>query len=109
MKCAWIILDLVLGKLSPQNQCLVPKKRDCCFGPCLPPHLNKGKSSSCSLMIYFKPNQLAATTVLCQSAQPPSRVRLCDPVDCSTPGLPVHHQLPEPCHFSVISSYRAQV
>ena len=24
-----------------------------------------------------------------------SRVRLCDPVDCSTPGLPVHHQLPE--------------
>ena len=21
---------------------------------------------------------------------------LCDPVDCSTPGLPVHHQLPEP-------------
>ena len=20
---------------------------------------------------------------------------LCDPVDCSTPGLPVHHQLPE--------------
>ena len=24
-----------------------------------------------------------------------SRVRLCDPVDCSTPGLPVHHQFPE--------------
>ena len=24
-----------------------------------------------------------------------SRVRLCDPMDCSTPGLPVHHQLPE--------------
>ena len=22
-------------------------------------------------------------------------VRLCDPMDCSTPGLPVHHQLPE--------------
>ena len=21
---------------------------------------------------------------------------LCDPMDCSTPGLPVHHQLPEP-------------
>ena len=20
---------------------------------------------------------------------------LCDPTDCSTPGLPVHHQLPE--------------
>jgi len=24
-----------------------------------------------------------------------SRVRLCDPMNCSTPGLPVHHQLPE--------------
>ena len=27
------------------------------------------------------------------SVQPPSRV--CDPMDCSMPGLPVHHQLPE--------------
>jgi len=24
-----------------------------------------------------------------------SHVRLCDPMDCSTPGFPVHHQLPE--------------
>ena len=24
-----------------------------------------------------------------------SSVRLCDPMDCSTPGFPVHHQLPE--------------
>ena len=24
-----------------------------------------------------------------------SHVRLCDPMDCSMPGLPVHHQLPE--------------
>ena len=23
---------------------------------------------------------------------------LCDPMDCSTPGLPVHHQLPEFTH-----------
>ena len=29
------------------------------------------------------------------SVQSLSRVRLCNPVDCSTPGLPVHHQLPE--------------
>ena len=34
--------------------------------------------------------QNAATAV-----QSRSRVRLCDPRDCSTPGLPVHHQLPE--------------
>ena len=29
-----------------------------------------------------------------QSVQLLSRVRLCDPLDCSTPGLPVHRQLP---------------
>ena len=29
------------------------------------------------------------------SIQSLSRVRLCDPMDCSTPGLPVHHQPPE--------------
>ena len=28
------------------------------------------------------------------SVQLLSRVRLCEPTDCSTPGLPVHHQLP---------------
>ena len=29
------------------------------------------------------------------SVQSLSRVRLCDPMSCRTPGLPVHHQLPE--------------
>ena len=29
------------------------------------------------------------------SVQLLSRVRLCGPMDCSTPGLPVHHQLLE--------------
>ena len=29
------------------------------------------------------------------SIQSLSRVRLCDPMNCSTPGLAVHHQLPE--------------
>ena len=29
------------------------------------------------------------------SVQSLSRVRLCNPVDCSTSALPVHHQLPE--------------
>ena len=28
------------------------------------------------------------------SVQSLSHVRLCDPMDCRTPGLPVHHQLP---------------
>ena len=30
-----------------------------------------------------------------RSVQSLSRVRLCNPMDCSTPGLPVHHQLLE--------------
>ena len=27
--------------------------------------------------------------------QSPNHVWLCNPMDCSTPGLPVHYQLPE--------------
>ena len=35
-----------------------------------------------------------------------SCLTICDPIDCSTPGFPVHHQLPEPIqtHESVMSS-----
>ena len=32
---------------------------------------------------------------VCCCSVSPSRLTLCDPVDFSTPGLPVHHQLPE--------------
>ena len=31
-----------------------------------------------------------------------SCLTLCDPMDCSTPGLPVHHQLPELTHIHVL-------
>ena len=34
-------------------------------------------------------------TYIFSSVQSLSRVWLCDPMDCSMPGLPVHHQLPE--------------
>ena len=44
------------------------------------------------------------------SVQSLSRVRLFDPMDCSTPGLPVHHQLPEltqtHVHRRLTSHYR---
>ena len=36
-----------------------------------------------------------AYMVFISSVQSLSRVWLCDPMDCSMPGLPVHHQLPE--------------
>ena len=35
------------------------------------------------------------------SDQSLSRVWLCNPMDCSTPGFPVHHQLPEPTQTHV--------
>ena len=35
------------------------------------------------------------TFIIFSSVQSLSRVRLCDPMNRSTPGLPVHHQLPE--------------
>ena len=35
--------------------------------------------------------------------QPPSHVRLCDSVDCSKPGSPVLHYLPEFVHLSIVS------
>ena len=35
------------------------------------------------------------------SSVPQSCLTLCDPMDCSTPGFPVHHQLPEPARIHV--------
>ena len=35
-----------------------------------------------------------AMFLILSSVQSLSRFRLCDPMDCSTPGFPVHHQLP---------------
>ena len=40
--------------------------------------------------------QFSSVTQLCPT--------LCDPMDCSTPGLPVHHQLPEPTQLMSIES-----
>ena len=42
--------------------------------------------------------RVAEYSFLCytfSSVQSLSGVQLCDPMDCSTPGLPVHHQRPE--------------
>ena len=61
-------------------------------------------------MLIYSPNNfcfgLVNGTIICpvylsknlgiiSSVQSLSRVRLCDPMDCSMPGFPVHHQLPE--------------
>ena len=42
-----------------------------------------------------EPPWIKTTVLQFGSVQSLSHVRLCDPVNCSTPGLPVRHQLPE--------------
>ena len=45
---------------------------------------------------HTKHNELAPHTCWDQfSSVTQSSLTLCDPMDCSTPGFPVHHQLPE--------------
>ena len=55
-----------------------------------------GKRYRCVSCLY----QLSSVTQSCPT--------LCDPMDCSTPGLPTHHQLPCPlshwCHPTISSS-----
>ena len=48
--------------------------------------------SSCYSPWYGMASVLSVSTRVIQSL---SHMRLCDPMDCRTPGLPVHHQFPE--------------
>ena len=47
------------------------------------PHCGPCSAPGWALHVY----QFSSVTHLCPA--------LCDPMNCSTPGLPVHHQLPE--------------
>jgi len=49
------------------------------------------KAVYCQLSLF----NLYASSVHFSTVQLLSRVQLCNPMDCSTPGLPVHYQLPE--------------
>ena len=49
--------------------------------------LNGWRNSLKYEYILLRQFQFSSVTQLCPT--------LCDPIDCSTPGLPVHHQLPE--------------
>ena len=56
-------------------------------------HLNKLKDKN--HMIISIDAKKAFDKIQFSSVQSLSRVQLCDPKNCSTPGLPVHHQLPQ--------------
>ena len=59
-------------------------------------HSSKASILWCSAFFIVQLSHPYMTTgKTISSVQSLSRVRLCDPMDCSTPGLPVHHQLPE--------------
>ena len=47
-------------------------------------------STETSIMAKLRKNEIVEFSSVAQSCP-----TLCDPMDCSTPGLPVHHQLPE--------------
>ena len=46
-------------------------------------------------LLWLQGNSESTSNNLLSSVQSLSCVRLCNPMNCSTPGLPVHHQLPE--------------
>ena len=60
-------------------------------------HGQHGKPSGCPSVGAWAPSRSTSddglTGQFCSAAQ--SCLTLCDPMDCSTPGLPVHHQLTE--------------
>ena len=67
------------------------------------PYMTTGKTKALTRQTFVDKvmsllfNMLSAAAA--QSLQ--SCPTLCDPMDCSTPGLPVHHQLPEPTQTHV--------
>ena len=54
----------------------------------------KEESEKVGLKLNIQKTKIMASHPI-SSVQSLTRVRLCDPMNHSTPGLPVHHQLPE--------------
>ena len=53
----------------------------------------------CLLVFQYLLNQLPVSVPFSSVTQ--SCLTLCNPTDCSTPGFPVHHQLPQLAHIHV--------
>ena len=59
-------------------------------------HSKSFRVLACFLLLpTLWPWNCCKTSLTFSSVQSLSRVQLCNPMDCSMPGLPVHHQLPE--------------
>ena len=65
-------------------------------------YYNLRKSMCLILWIFLGQEQYVLLwDIQFSSVQSVSRVRLCDPMNCSMPGLPVHHQLPKSTQTNV--------
>ena len=57
--------------------------------------LGVSKSTLSDMFLYICISSFVTFPLLHFSSLAQSCPTLCDPIDCSTPGFPVHHQLPE--------------
>ena len=88
-----------LWKKNPETSGRKKKKKKhhtvlCCF-----PKVQSSKREAIrlpcwSICLWVKLNHIQMLSVQF-SLVAKSYLTLCDPIDCSTPGFPVHHQLPE--------------
>ena len=87
---AAIVPDPLTGCCRPTPLPETPKHRqiwlDLSWGHCAF-HLVRTGFSLCPPRVSVSPVQFSSVAQSCPT--------LCDPMNCSTPGLPVHHQLPE--------------
>ena len=80
----------------------------CCFALAQPLHFFPDLFLCFSTLAYWGPTNLGSSSFSSVqfSSATQSCLTLCNPKDCSTPGLPIHHQLPEstqtPVHWSVM-------
>ena len=83
---AWALCDCI--RMSPSEEHVWGAAVGDCSEPCTCTHsCRPGRDSGDGSSVLLSRCQCSSV------AQ--SRLTLCDPMDCSTPGLPVHHQLPE--------------
>ena len=69
----------------------------CCFALAQPLHFFPDLFLCFSTLAYWGPTNLGGSSFSSVqfSSATQSCLTLCNPKDCSTPGLPIHHQLPE--------------
>ena len=87
---AWVMKIMVTSFKRSCAQTVVFSARDPAMGHCrpMPPHETPGLSQA-SL------GQSLVGSIVQSNSVTQSCPTLCDPMDCSMPGLSVHHQLPE--------------